>query len=164
MEDFIRKDSLDNTVIVRNNEVKLILSTENRERRIGIFDNEDNFIKGYGKLLQERIHRFWKNDGWGVNFTIVNSMQNDKYVEFRTDIGYYRIFVHEIKKRIKDIQQHSKAGYELQYIIPMSFMLKRNDCGEYVKAKEDIFVFEEKKKVVLKESIIPTKTQLMLFE
>lgn len=119
MDNFESTDSNGNKIYCEDKEVYLVLSGRKRERNIGTFDKDGNFIKGLKRPLLEYKHKFRKNDGWGVNWNIVNIMNDDREVKIITLNKRLSIKVADIKKS-NNVLQFSKQGFEVQYIIPES--------------------------------------------
>ncbi len=66
---------------------------------------------------------FIKYTGWGVNWIVINRMEDDKYILLFTDKGVFRITKKEAVES-KSCKLFSKQGFELQHIIPENLFKK----------------------------------------
>lgn len=122
MEDFIKEDKFGNTISVKNNCVMLTLFGRNEIKNIG-FIAGDNYIKGTPNLLEWNRHRFKKANAWGVNYVIVQALQDSAKVIIHTDRGNYECSKGAIIK--SGCMMFSRAGYELQYMVPIDLWKRR---------------------------------------
>ena len=118
MYDFEDKDIHGNVVICKNDTVYLELANKKKARIIGHFQDSGNFVKNN---LVAAKHKFRMNDGWGVNWIVVDKMKEDDCILFYTDVGNFFISKYEILKE-SSVLKFSKQGYELQHIIPQKIM------------------------------------------
>lgn len=117
------RDRFNNDITCVNNFVTVKLAQEHKTREIGFYNPMGNFIKGYPNPLSSTKHKFQKGNGYGVNYHVVERLQNpDNKVVFITEEGCFAITKEKILKG--DIKQFSRQGFELQYIIPITEMTK----------------------------------------
>jgi hypothetical protein len=115
-------DKLGNEVVCIDKVVCIKLAQEKKIRGIGFYNVNDNFIKGCPNALNPSKHKFKTNNGYGVNYWVVDRLPNkDNKVIFITEEGNYYITKEKILE-CKGVKQFSKQGFELQYIIPLSEM------------------------------------------
>ena len=118
------QDRWENLVVCEDGVVTVKLKGEHKTRFIGSYNIHGHFLKGYPNPLSKDKHKFHKNNGYGVNYWVVERLESDdKKVFFITEEGTFWITKKEIK--LGKVLCFSKQGFELQYIIPLNLMHRR---------------------------------------
>ena len=115
---FEHTDNLNNKITCIGGKVIVKLANEKYTRRIGIISREGDYIKGYPNKLNPKKHKFRINDGWGVNYNVVQKLNDEAYIYLHTINKSLRIKVSDIKTNKDSIKKFAKKGFEIQYIIP----------------------------------------------
>lgn len=117
MQDWRHIDKYGNITKCVEDYVFLKLAEHEKVRRIGFYNTNGNFIKGAENTLSSKKHKFKKLNGYGVNYHVVQHLEDGAKVVFITDEGCFYIRKEDILS--DEIKQFSKQGFELQYIIPV---------------------------------------------